>query len=225
MNCPYCATKLSKVVDAVETTGGVRRHRECRTCGRRFTTLEHVQSTAIMVVKRDDRREEFQREKLLRSLRVATRKRPIAAGAVEAIVDEIERRLAASGRVEVTSRVVGEMAITHLKTLDPIAYIRFASVYRQFVSLDEFLQELSQHSHDLVPPPEQARLFEDDLARLIGDGPTPPAPLTTPASPAAKGATTLTVDGRQPSDPPALPDQPSRTPTPIGRAPSAARRN
>lgn len=167
MKCPYCGHAASKVIDSRTTDGGVRRRRECQRCEERYTTYEQVQSAVIMVVKKDGRREEFQREKLLHGLRVSARKRPLAAGAIEAIVEDIESRLMASGRAEVDSRVIGEMAITHLKLLDPIAYIRFASVYRQFVSLEDMLAELGQLTHSPVPPPEQPRLFQDDLERLL----------------------------------------------------------
>jgi transcriptional repressor NrdR len=141
-----------------------------------------------MVVKKDGRREEFQREKILRGLRLAARKRPLPANCIEVIVDDIERRLMASGRAEVPSRVIGEMAITQLKGLDPIAYIRFASAYRQFVSVDDMLSELDQLTFSPVPPPEQHRLFDDDLARLLnGADDLPEAPIPIEAAPSLLG--------------------------------------
>jgi transcriptional repressor NrdR len=184
----------TRVVDSRTAERGIRRRRECQECGERFTTYEQYQQTVVMIVKKDGRREEFQREKLLYGLRVATRKRPLPANAVEAIVDDIERRLMASGRPEVPSRVLGEMVITQLKMLDPIAYIRFASVYRQFVSVEDMLHELDQLTFNPVPPAEQPRLFEDELARLL------------------EGTEDLPVDSTDPS---------SNDPTPIGYAPSA----
>lgn len=168
MKCPYCGQVTTRVVDSRTADRGIRRRRECQECGERFTTYEQHQPTVVMIVKKDGRREEFQREKLLYGLRVATRKRPLPANAVEAIVDDIERRLMAAGRAEVPSRVIGEMVITQLKMLDPIAYIRFASVYRQFVSVEDMLHELDQLTFNPVPPAEQPRLFEDELARLLG---------------------------------------------------------
>lgn len=127
-----------------------------------------------MVAKKDGRREEFQREKLLSGLRIAARKRPLPSGAVEAIVEDVEQRLMAANRSEVPSRVIGEMAIARLKPLDPIAYIRFASVYHQFVSLDEMLEELNRLARSPIGlAPEQAKLFEDELD-AIARGEAPP---------------------------------------------------
>ncbi len=114
MKCPFCGHASNKVIDSRTAEAGIRRRRRCEACGERFSTFEQVQRAVVMVVKKDGRREEFQREKLLSGLRVCARKRPLAAGAVEAIADDIERRLLASGRSEIPSRVVGEMAITHL---------------------------------------------------------------------------------------------------------------
>lgn len=178
MKCPFCANDATKVIDSRTTDGGIRRRRKCEACEERFTTYEQVQRAVVMIVKKDGRREEFNREKLLTGLRIAARKRPLPSGAVEAIVEDIEQRLMASGRAEVPSRVIGEMAITRLKALDPIAYIRFASVYHQFVSLDEMLEELNRIANvgPLALAPEQAKLFEDDLDALIrGETPRPRA--------------------------------------------------
>jgi len=181
MKCPFCGHDTNKVIDSRTAEGGVRRRRECEGCNERFTTFEQVQRAVIMVVKKDGRREEFHREKLLTGLRMAAQKRPLPAGSIDAIVDDIEGRLLASNRREIPSRVVGEMAITRLKQLDPIAYIRFASVYHQFVSLDEMLEELNRiaNAGPFALAPEQARLFEDDLDALIR-GETPTAPNSTP---------------------------------------------
>jgi transcriptional repressor NrdR len=168
MKCPFCGHDSTKVIDSRTADAGIRRRRKCDACDERFTTFEQVQRAVVMVAKKDGRREEFQREKLLAGLRIAARKRPLPSGAVEAIVEDIEQRLMASGRGEVPSRVIGEMAITRLKALDPIAYIRFASVYHQFVSLQEMLEELHRlgTSGAVDLPPEQARLFEDELDAL-----------------------------------------------------------
>jgi len=175
MKCPFCGHDTTKVLDSRTTDGGIRRRRKCEGCEDRFTTYEQVQRAVVMVVKKDGRREEFNREKLLSGLRISARKRPLPSGAVEAIVEDIEQRLMGSNRSEVPSRVIGEMAITRLKGLDPIAYIRFASVYHQFVSLDEMLEELNRiaNSGPFALAPEQAKLFEDDLDALIrGEMPT-----------------------------------------------------
>jgi transcriptional repressor NrdR len=185
MKCPFCNQMATRVIDSRTAEHGIRRQRECQGCGERFTTYEQYQAAVVIVVKKDGRREEFQREKLLRSLRIATRKRPLPANCIDLMVDDIERRLMASGRAEVHSRVIGEMAITQLKPLDPIAYIRFASAYRQFVSVDDMLSELDQLTFSPVPPPEQHRLFDDDLARLLSgadDLPEAPTPIETAPS-------------------------------------------
>jgi transcriptional repressor NrdR len=168
MKCPFCGRSTTKVLDSRASDAGIRRRRQCEGCEERFTTYEQVQRAMAMVVKKDGRREEFQREKLLSGLRIAARKRPLPSGAIEAIVDDIERHLMAAGRGEVSSRVIGEMAITRLKPLDAIAYIRFASVYHQFVSLDQMLEELQRIAlSPLAPAPEQAALFEDDFSELL----------------------------------------------------------
>ncbi|MSQ42431.1 MAG: transcriptional repressor NrdR [Dehalococcoidia bacterium] len=167
MKCQRCGSSSTLVQSENEVDGTLRRQRECGDCHERFATVEQVQRAIVMVLKRDGRREPFQREKLLAGLRVCARKRPLPAGAIEAIADDIEHRLLAAARSEVPSRVIGEMAITRLKQLDPISYIRFASAYRQFVSLDDMLHELAQIAFDPSPPAEQPRLFEDEFDRLL----------------------------------------------------------
>ena len=177
MKCPFCGHASNKVIDSRTAEAGIRRRRRCEACGERFSTFEQVQRAVVMVVKKDGRREEFQREKLLTGLRIAARKRPLASGAIEAIVEDIEQRLMAASQSEVPSRVIGEMAISRLKPLDPIAYIRFASVYRQFVSLEEMLEELNRiASGPLGIAPEQAKLFEDDLDAIMRGAYSAPAP-------------------------------------------------
>jgi transcriptional repressor NrdR len=178
MKCPYCGHMASKVIDSRTSDDGVRRRRECQACNERYTTYEQFQRSVVMVIKKDGRREEFQREKLLHGLRAAAQKRPLPTGAIDAIVESIEHRLMSSGWSEVRSRAIGEMVIKHLKALDPIAYIRFASVYRQFVSVEELLLELNQLSQTAdVPPADQPRLFEDELSELVdGDDDLPAMP-------------------------------------------------
>ena len=173
MNCPHCSQADHRVTESQVTEDGVRRSRKCRSCGRGFSTIERVQRVEALVVKRDGRREQYQREKLTQSLRMAARKRPLAAGALDAIADDVERRLAGAGQPEVGSRVIGEMAITHLQRLDPIAYIRFASAYRQFVSLDDMLTELQQIGASPLPPAEQPRLFHDEMERIVSGNAAP----------------------------------------------------
>lgn len=142
MRCPYCGFQDSKVIDSRDSEGGVRRRRECASCGERFTTYERPQATGLMVVKKDGRREEFTREKLLLGIRKACEKRPLAMGRLEALVDSIEVALYEQGLAEVSSRQIGEMTMEELRGLDQIAYIRFASVYRQFTDIDELKDEL-----------------------------------------------------------------------------------
>ena len=172
MKCPGCGFNATRIVDSQASDVGIRRRRECKHCNDRFSTFEQVQRTAIMVIKRDGRREEFQSEKLRQSLHLCTRKRALPEGAVDAIVEDIEQRLAAADRSEVPSRLVGEMAINHLRRLDPVAYIRFASAYQQFVSLDDMLNELVQQAYSPLPDADQPRLFEDEFDRILaGDAP------------------------------------------------------
>jgi transcriptional repressor NrdR len=183
MKCPTCGHTSTTVVDHHVNGSGVRRHRACPGCGLRFATYEQAQTARVMVRKRDGRREEFQREKLLASLRLSARKRELAAGAIEAIVEDIERRIAAGGRDEVPSRLISEMAIGHLRMLDPIAYIRFASAYRQFVSIDDMLDELDRLEYSPMPPAEQPTLFDE----VPGQAPTPsPTPIESAPSAAAR---------------------------------------
>ena len=135
MDCPYCGYRDSKVIDSREVDDGVRRRRQCLSCGSRFTTYERLQPTGLFVIKKDQRREEFSREKLLGGVRKACEKRPMPTGAVEKLVDDIEAELYRSGKSEVQSTAIGDMVMEKLKSLDYIAYIRFASVYREFADI------------------------------------------------------------------------------------------
>ena len=138
MTCPYCSRGDSKVIDSRDSGDGVRRRRECLGCARRFTTYERVQTRAMTVVKRDGRREEFDRDKLYASVFKACAKRPLPVGGIEKAVGEIEKRLAESGRAEIPSRAVGERVMETLAELDQVAYIRFASVYLDFEDGEAF---------------------------------------------------------------------------------------
>ena len=143
MRCPYCNSLDSRVVDSRDAgEEGIRRRRECQQCGLRFTTYERIQTTALMVIKRDGRREEFNRDKLLRSLRLACAKRPLPSGTLEKIVEDIEAEVQGLGRAEVPAQIIGEMVMKRLQRLDRVAYIRFASVYRDFQDLDSFKAEV-----------------------------------------------------------------------------------
>ena len=146
MKCPFCAHLESKVTDSRLSTAGdvTRRRRECESCARRFTTYERVEEIVPVVVKKDGRRENFDRQKILGGLRKACEKRNVALARIESIVDQIERELIDTGEKEVGAQQVGERVMSHLRGLDDIAYVRFASVYRSFRDLDEFRAELEK---------------------------------------------------------------------------------
>ena len=148
MRCPHCGFSDSKVTDSREAEEGIRRRRECRSCGVRFTTYERVQSAALMVSKRDNRREEFNREKLLSGLRKACAKRPVDSRTIEKLVEDIEAELVHLGRAEVPTTVLGEMVMERLKNLDRVAYIRYASVYREFNDIESFEQAVKDLRED-----------------------------------------------------------------------------
>lgn len=146
MRCPFCHGPESKVLDSRPTEEGtvIRRRRECVVCGRRFTTYEKVEETPFMVVKRDGRRESFDRNKILTGLLKACEKRPVSMNTLEAAVDDIERELRSNYDREVSSLQIGEMVMERLRAIDEVAYVRFASVYRQFKDLNRFLEELEK---------------------------------------------------------------------------------
>jgi transcriptional repressor NrdR len=143
MRCPYCQNERSKVVDTThDARGGVRRRRECLSCEQRFSTYERPILATPLLIKQDNSREEFDREKLLKGIRIACAKRPVSASDIERIVGEIESSLQSMSRSEVSSRVVGDMVIAHLKKLDLIAYIRYAIVYLGFDDLTSIRGEI-----------------------------------------------------------------------------------
>ena len=142
MHCPYCECENTKVVDSRESGATIRRRRECALCGRRFTTYEQVQMKAMMVVKRDGRREEFSRGKLWSSLTKACAKRPLAIARIDRMIDDIETNLSEQGKAEFDSRAIGEMVMSRLSDLDQVAYIRFASVYLDFSDVESFKTEI-----------------------------------------------------------------------------------
>jgi len=152
VKCPYCGASDSRVVDSRSIDDEVRRRRICTTCGSRFTTSERVQTHALYVVKKDGRREEYDREKLASGIRKACQKRPLPAGAVEKLIDTIEDRIHGLGRAEVSSTTVGDLVMQGLEKLDHIAYIRFASVYREFADIGD----LRQAMENLTPSATQS---------------------------------------------------------------------
>ncbi|MCK5557019.1 MAG: transcriptional repressor NrdR [Candidatus Hydrogenedentes bacterium] len=144
MRCPFCNTKEDKVVDSRTTKDGsaIRRRRECLKCGKRFTTYERVEHVALMVAKKDGRREPFDAQKIKVGVLKACEKRPIGMEQIDRFVEEIEQTLMGSVDKEVTSEKIGALVMKKLRNLDEVAYVRFASVYRQFRDINEFMEEL-----------------------------------------------------------------------------------
>ena len=144
MKCPFCGHQEDKVVDSRASSDGVsiRRRRECLGCGKRFTTYEQIEEQALMVIKKDGRREPFDRHKLLAGLVKASEKRPVSMDQLEEMVDALERELSQEFEREVPTREVGERVMRRLHALDPVAYVRFASVYREFKDVEQFMREL-----------------------------------------------------------------------------------
>lgn len=150
MRCPFCLHLDSKVLDSRQTEEGVsiRRRRECMACQRRFTTYERLDEMPFLVIKKDGRREAFSRNKILNGIIRACEKRPISVETIEATVDEIEREVRSGLEREVSSEYIGELVMDKLKKLDDVAYVRFASVYRQFKDVDRFIEEVQQLRKD-----------------------------------------------------------------------------
>ena len=151
MICPFCNDKDSKVIDSRDAAEGTRRRRECFRCGLRYTTYESAQAVSVLVVKNDDRREEFDRDKLWSSMAMACAKRPIQLGAIDKIADDIEAQIVDTGKTEVRAKSIGELVMDKLKRLDWVAYIRFTSVFRDFRDLESFKQEIDS----LLDPVEE----------------------------------------------------------------------
>lgn len=146
MKCVFCGCMQSKVVDSRMSDDGatIRRRRECEACGRRFTTYEKIEMVPIMVIKRDKTRESFDSAKIRPGVIKACEKRPISINQIDELVRNVEKRVYSTGDTEVTSMAIGEMVMEELKKLDEVAYVRFASVYRQFKDIQTFMNELSK---------------------------------------------------------------------------------
>jgi len=144
MKCPFCGHDEDKVVDSRGSGDGtaIRRRRECLKCEKRFTTYEKIEEQELMVIKKDDRREPFDRHKVLAGLLKACEKRPVSMERLEGLVDELERELSQEFEREVPSKEIGERVMRRLHALDPVAYVRFASVYREFKDVEQFMREL-----------------------------------------------------------------------------------
>ncbi|MDP2632762.1 MAG: transcriptional regulator NrdR [Candidatus Curtissbacteria bacterium] len=159
MICPFCSNDFSRVIDKREGDGGktTRRRRECQKCSRRFTTFERVETLDLLIIKKEGKREPFDRIKLRSGIIKACEKRPVSAGEIERILDEIEAELRKNATKEISSKKIGDLVIKKLKKLDEVAYIRFASVYRQFTDLADFEKELSKLSKELKTKNENQR--------------------------------------------------------------------
>lgn len=144
MKCPYCGSDHTRVIDTAHSARGVRRRRVCETCERRFTTVERAILTVPLVIKRDGRREEFNREKLLAGLRIACARRPVSADDLERVVDRVENYIRQSGKPEIPTRVIGDLVIEELKRLDPVSYIRYAIVYLGLEDLEAVRAEIDR---------------------------------------------------------------------------------
>lgn len=205
MNCPYCGFEDSKVIDSRASEGGIRRRRQCLACGQRFSTIERTELGVLLVAKKDGRREEFSRDKILLGVRRACEKRPIPLGAIEALVDDVEARVHALGKAEVPTRLIGELVMERLRDLDDVAYIRFASVYRAFRDVEDLKEELAALERGRAPatssqqlPLLPAEALEGATSRrprrprrprlrAVPGGPTPitrPRPIATDKKPA-----------------------------------------
>ena len=146
MRCPYCENRDTKVIDSRHTEEGhaIRRRRECEKCGKRFTTYEKNEETVLVVIKKDGSRETFDRNKILSGIIKACEKRPVALSEMEAVIDDIERGLNNMMEKEVKSTFIGELVMEKLRDLDEVAYVRFASVYRQFTDINTFINEIEK---------------------------------------------------------------------------------
>jgi transcriptional repressor NrdR len=167
VKCPFCSHPDDRVIDSRTSAGGdvIRRRRECEACAKRFTTYERIEYVIATVVKKDGRREPFDRNKLVLSMRVALSKRPVAADRIDAIADEIERELALVDAREVDSSSLGERVMASLRHLDEVAYVRFASVYKSFRDIDEFARIAERISAGIASEPApagEATMSEED---------------------------------------------------------------
>ena len=166
MQCPYCGHNKSGVTDSRNVEREIRRRRECLACGARFTTYERVDNSSMTIVKKDKRRESFDREKLLSGIRKACQKRPLPTGAVDKLVDDIEYELQQMGRSEIPGALVGEMVMERLLKLDHIAYIRFASVYRSFTDITSLKKEVDSIAAGEMPPSQLPLIPKEDIASI-----------------------------------------------------------
>jgi len=160
MRCPYCSFGEDKVVDSRSSKEGraVRRRRECLECGKRFTTYEYIENTSVVIIKNDQRRESYDRQKLMQGIVAACKKRPVSVKKIESIVDKIENQIEKLGKTEIPSNDIGKLVMEELYNLDEVAYIRFASVYRKFKDISEFISEVKELGSKLEPLPKNQHI-------------------------------------------------------------------
>ena len=173
MNCPYCDAGDLRVIDSRDVGDGIRRRRQCLSCSSRFTTYERPQLAELFVVKQDRRREQFNKAKLLAGIRKACEKRPLPSGAVDKLADDVEAELYALGKREIPSPAIGDLVMAKLWTLDNIAYVRFASVYRKFTDITEFKQvvdDVVSGQGGLSPANGQLSLLPDERLATTARG-------------------------------------------------------
>jgi transcriptional repressor NrdR len=173
MKCHYCNSEDSRVIDSRDINDGVRRRRQCLACSSRFTTYERVLPGSLFIVKKDSRREDFNKDKLLVGIRKACEKRPLPTGAVDKLADDIEAELYQLGKAEITSYIIGDIVMERLRKLDYIAYIRFASVYRDFTDITDLKQEVDTLIGDgveAVKTGDQLSLLPDDKRKILSSG-------------------------------------------------------
>ena len=170
MDCPHCGGQESKVIDSRSLDEGVRRRRQCIACSARFTTYERIQPHDIFVIKKDGRREEFSRDKLLSGIRKACEKRPLPTGAIDKFMDAIEAELYTAGKREVSSSYIGDLVMSGLKKLDHIAYLRFASVYREFADITDLKLEVDSLAirRELTPENQLPLLTSEAVNSVAG---------------------------------------------------------
>jgi len=159
LNCPFCGYHDSKVIDSRDANDGVRRRRQCLQCDSRFTTYERLERSSLFVIKKDGRREEFKRDKLLRGIQIAFQKRPVPAGTPDTLTDDIETELYQLGKTEIPSGTIGDIVMSSLKKLDHIAYIRYASIYRDFEDITMLKEEVDSLAGHAVTSADQLSLL------------------------------------------------------------------
>ena len=185
MRCPYCDHDDSRVTDSRDASDGIKRRRECARCGLRFTTVERPFTAAQLVVKRDGRREEFDREKIRSGVLISCAKLPVSSQAIDRLVDDVERQIVTLGKAEVPGTMIGQLVMEGLKALNHVAYVRFASVYRNFTDLESFAQEVEALQRD--PDPNTAAALAAQLSLPMAGGETPEKTVRRPKKPAAGG--------------------------------------